>query len=346
MACRIIIAIAAAVAFAAVARAEDPVVWGGTDAAQTPQEDPSKQEREKVAEIERLVGEAKYDEAIEQAKVFLRYAKVDECKAEATRLVAVALRKKQDWKLASGAYLKLRDRYGRGSDEYVMSEAVSEILRASPTGVYVAGGTPTDAAARNLADDAALAEALRRLAANRVERLKLKLPLLRRARTGQDLLKQFLAFADELRQARVLSPDLNPDTEREIATITGLRMAEIGGQVKTMLTGKKGEFDAAIASRRLNTAQRKDMEGCQSLCTEMAKAEETFQNGMARMTGTVGWTEGGKLVADSNERKAYFEKQAPLFTPPRMGGRGNGGDWDSDWLNRNSGGIPGGMGGL
>ncbi|HUU11833.1 MAG TPA: hypothetical protein VM431_15010 [Phycisphaerae bacterium] len=94
---------------------------------------------QKVSGIEALFAAAKYDEAIDAAKAFLRVAQEDGLKAEATRLVAEALRKKGDWKRAMGAYVSLRDRFEKGCDEYVRYDAMAEILRASPSGVYQQG---------------------------------------------------------------------------------------------------------------------------------------------------------------------------------------------------------------
>jgi len=52
-----------------------------------------------------------------------------------------ALRKKGDWRRAMGAYVSLRDRFEKGCDEYVTYDAMAEILRGSPSGVYQQGAT-------------------------------------------------------------------------------------------------------------------------------------------------------------------------------------------------------------
>ena len=301
-------------------------------------------EMQKVVEIEAQVAAGKYDEAIEAAKTFVRKAKDNGAKAQATRLVADALRKKQDWKRAQGAYVKLRDCYDKGSDEYIRFDAMVDVLRAAPTGVYVplaqasAAGTQTDAAQKNLADDAVMAEALSQLGGKRLERVKMRIPPIGRARTAQEVAKLFAAVAEELRQVRVLWPEMPPDAEREAAQAAGMRLAELGKQFASSMNGKNAALREVIAGRRFNTGQRKEMEKCQEACLEAAKAEEAFVAAMGRLSGLTAWTEGEQLKTDSAERAKAFEKLAEGLTPPPPTGGGHG-DW-GDW-----GRAPGGGGG-
>ena len=333
---------------AATAMGEDPFLPGpgekrvaGADAAD---------ESQKVADIEAQVAAGKYDDAIEAAGTFIRKSKDSGAKADATRLVADALRKKQDWKRALAAYMKLRDCYDKGSDEYVRFNAMVDILRAAPAGVYAplaqasAAGAPTDAVQKNLADDAVMAEALSQVAGKRLERVKMHIPPIGRGRTAQEVVKLFAAVADELRQVRVLWPDMPPDAEREAAQTAGLRLAELGKQSLANMNAKSASFRETIANKRLGAAQRKEMEKCQEACKDAAKTEEAFVTAMGGMTGLAGWTEGDQLKTDSADRAKAFGKLAEALTPPPPTGGGRG-DWGGDWGRGPGGGGGGGGGG-
>ncbi len=89
-------------------------------------------EAQKLSEIESAYSAGKYDQTIELAKPFLWTARDTHLKARAARAVADSLRKKKDWNRASSAYIMLRDRFKKGSDEYVRYHAMADILRASP----------------------------------------------------------------------------------------------------------------------------------------------------------------------------------------------------------------------
>lgn len=302
---------------------------------------------QKVAGIETLFSAARYDEAIDAAKAYLRAAQDDGLKAEATRLVAESLRKKGDWKRAMGAYVGLRDRFEKGSDEYVTYDAMAEILRASPSGVYQQGATgaadrATSETPRTLDADDAVREAMARLAATRAEKLKPRIAALRRARAAEDLMKAFVPLAEELRQLRVLAPGQGPDLERAAAQTAAMRMAEISGQALASLKAKQAEFKASTDARRLTAAQKRDILLCKAMCDDMAKAEDTLLAGMARMPGTADWPEGDQLRTETAERRDAFQKLAKGFVVPRSGG---GKGWgDSNWLDRGGGGGMGGGG--
>ncbi len=93
-------------------------------------------EQQKVSAIKAAYAAGKYDEVIAAATTFQRITKDDKLRAEAGRVVADSLRKKKDWKRACSAYIMLRDRFPKGSDEYFKYHAMAEILRVSPRGVY------------------------------------------------------------------------------------------------------------------------------------------------------------------------------------------------------------------
>ncbi|MBM4019417.1 MAG: hypothetical protein FJ288_14030, partial [Planctomycetes bacterium] len=128
----------------------------------TPAAPGGSEEAQKVAAIQALLTAGEFDKAAEQAGAYLRTARDDAAKTEAMRILAEALRKKGDFRLAPAAYLRLRERFEKGSDDYVRYDGIAEVLKASPTGVYQPPGAPPvkpapGAPAVTLADDGALA---------------------------------------------------------------------------------------------------------------------------------------------------------------------------------------------
>lgn len=318
-------------------------------------------ERQKLLEAGALMVQGKYDEAIEAAKGLLRTAKEDNTRTDAARVIAESLRKKGEWRAAAAAYLKLRDRYEKGSDNFVKNEAIGEILTASPAGLYppleaaaAKAATSGDAAsastsaatatpakpAVNLADDEYLARAIACLAAVRIEKLKSRISSIKRARTPQEAEAAFAALAEEIRQAQSLASNLPGDVDQVAAKATNDRLADLGKQVVATLTAKLTEYQAAIKSRSLLLAQRKEMEGYQTLCTDLAKNEAGYQAATNKLTNLA---DGSQLRSESDQREAGYTRLAREFTPPPMnanrdwagygagmggfGGGGGGGGW-------------------
>jgi len=298
------------------------------------------EERETLSQIESAYAGGRYDEAIETAKTFLRTAKDSQLKAQAARVVADSLRKKKDWKRACSAYIMLRDRYKKGSDEHVKYHAMADILRASPTGVYgqavTEDGEPNPNRGPTLDDDAAVVEAMARLAAVRAEKVKARIRFIKGAKTAQEVIERFVPVTVELHRLRVLWPAMPPDLEREAAQTAGMRMARIGGQIVANLKSKQAAFDAAKKAKRFTTGIRKEMLACRGVCNEMAQAEQSLAAGMDRLAGTAGWPEGDQLKADCTARRETYEALALAFEPPKLGGRGSGRDrWtDPGWIDR------------
>ena len=316
------------------ARAADPLGHGFVTPAKTTEPAPANaEEQQKVSEIEAAYAAGNYDQVIAVAKTFLRTAKDNKLKAEAARVVADSLRKKKDWKRARSAYIMLCDRLQKGSDQYVKYYAVAEILRASPNGVYgqTAGedGEANPNPGPTLDDDTALAEALSRLAAARAEKLKFRIAMIKQARTAQYVIRRFLPLVVELRQIRVLWPEVPPELERVAAQTAAMRMTEISGQILAGLKSKQAIFETAKKTKRFTSRHKKEMLGCQSICKDMAKAEESLVAGMDRLAGTAAWPEGEQLKADSASRRETFEQLVKEFVPPKPSGSGWG---ELDWL--------------
>jgi uncharacterized membrane protein YgcG len=316
----------------------------------------------KLAEVEALFAAGKFGEVLEPARALLRTTKDDAVKTGAARLIAESLRKKGDWKVAAGAYAKLAERYEKGSDDQVKATATGEVLLASPTGVYppleaaaakaeAAAGTAAPApssdppAAANLADDAYLARALACLASIRAEKLKGRVATIKKARTPQEAQAAFAALAEELRQARVLSDSLPAGPEQAAAGAAGKQLADLGQQILTTLNAKLAEFQAAIKKNALTLSQRKDMDSCQTLCTDLAKTEGSFQTTAGKLNGLSSSSDAAKLRDDSAQREVEYTKLAQAFVPPPMENRDRwGGGWGGGWGGAGAGAGAGGGG--
>jgi hypothetical protein len=292
-------------------------------------------ERQKLLDAGALMIQGKYDEAIEGAKGLIRTAKEDTTRTDAARVIAESLRKKGEWRAAAAAYLKLRDRYEKGSDNYVKNEAVSEILTASPAGVYppleaaAAKATPagepastsTAAAATTpakpvtLADDDYLAQAIACLATARIEKLKLRVSSIKKARTPQEAEAAFAALVEDIRQVRALTGSASSagDPEQSVAQAAGERLADLSKQVVTTLNAKLTAFQGAIKTHSLTLTQRKEMESYKAACTELAKNETSFQTTAGKLTGIA---DASQLCTDSAQRAAEYAKLVRSFEPP------------------------------
>ena len=354
-----IICIAVLALAAGFAAAEDPFEAAGKNTAGVVAAD----DRAKLAEVEALFAAGKFDEVAEPARALLRTAKDETVQTGAARLIAESLRKKGDWKVAAGAYAKLAERYEKGSDDQVKAAATGEVLLASPTGVYppleaatanaeAAAGTVAPApssvqpAAANLADDAYLARALACLAPIRAEKLKARVATIKKARTPQEAQAAFAALAEELRQARVLSGSLSADPEKAVAGAAGKQLADLGQQIVTALNAKLAGFQAAIKRNALTLSQRKNMESCQALCTDLAKTEGSFQGTAGKLNGLRYSADAAKLSGESAQRQAEYTELTQAFVPPPVENRDyQGGGWGGGWGGGRTGGGGGGGGG-
>jgi len=294
---------------------------------------PSPEEQKTVREIEEAVGAGRYDEAIALAKTFVRNAESEALKTEATRLVAVAQRKKKDWDLAQAAYLTFRDRHAKGTDAYVRANAIVEVLRASRDGVYYPLVEQGDGrTARTLDDDAVLGEALACLARNRAERLQVRLAPLRRAGSVEELLKRFLPLAEDLRHVRLIWPEGSRTLDRAAIQTAAMRLEALSAPALAALKEKAAEFQALQRTRRLNTSQQSEMKRYRGMAEGMAAAEHSFLEAVHRLGGTADWPEGLKLTQEvSARRDAYAELAESLSPEPprrdRPGDRGDANRW-------------------
>lgn len=296
---------------------------------------PSPEEQRALKEIETAFSGGDYDKAITLAKDFVRSAESEPLKTEAARIVAKSQRKKKEWDLAQGAYLSLRNRFEKGSDEFVRSEAVAEILRASRDGVYyplVQSGKAEDAG--TLDDDAVLEKALACLAKNRAKRVQLRLPRLRRARSVEELVQRFLGVADEIAQLQGIWPEMSPSLARAAVQTAAMQLGPMSEKTIVALRDKSSQVQAVLQQRGLNSSRQSEMLRYKAMAEKMAAGEQAFLDAMGNLDGTRDWPEGQTLRDEAEKRRAEYQKLATELTPPERPDRGNRGGRGGDWSGR------------
>ena len=292
------------------------------DSCDVAEKEPNAGELGKATEIQTLFKAGQYDQAVEAGNKFLATAKDDFARTRAIRAVAESLRKKGDWIRAPAAYQRLRECYEKGSNDWVLYDAIAEVLRGSRAGVYLAPGAPTPApgspeAARVLSDDTVLADALTRLAGNRFKILKSRLPNLRRAKTPQEVLAVAKPASEEAARIFSLSKEVSPDTAREIGTVAANRLKEVAAQIvpnlKTKLQGYKPKMDSPWG---FTNVEKKDIQDVNTFCKQMAESEKVFQECLISLAGPGDWADAERFKTDNTKRQAEYERLAGEFVVP------------------------------
>jgi len=262
-----------------------------------------------TAPIEALMSAGEYDKAIGEAKSLQNSSPDESVKTEAQRLMADALRKKGQWKDATVAYGRVRDRYTKSSDDYLKYQTITEILRTSPTGTYRAvvpdttGGDPP-----TLADDAHLTEALRRQAELLVKKVLLRASVLRRARTPREIVTLFADVVEGFRQALVLDPNVAAKDVRETAQMAGTRLQGLADTMVPQLRVKA----VKIREKRqrpwsYSNVEKEDIQKCSALVKEFASVEGQFQGLLGKVGGSGEWAEGDAIRSQSSDRAATYQ---------------------------------------
>jgi hypothetical protein len=301
----------------------------------------------RVAEIQAQMTAGNLDEALKAAKALLPTIKDKAAKADVVRVIAECQRKKSDWRLAAASYQMLRDCYDKGSDDYVKAGGISEVLKASPKGIYMVGAATGDHSGTNvpdpakadasktdpakteavkldekggtLADDQVLEQALARLAGYRATKLKSYTMQIRRKRTPQEVMKAFGPGAEEARQVFLLGPNVPAEDAHELGRVAGQRLAEIAKQIQTTLQAKlqgyaqKQKFENPWS---FTNVEKKDVENTGNACKEMAAAEQQFQESLFYVAGSAEWPDADALRNASTERRAAYEQLAEQFQVP------------------------------
>jgi tetratricopeptide (TPR) repeat protein len=281
------------------------------------------EDQQRIADIRGYYAAGDFDKALEAAKAFLTAARDEAAKTEALRITADSLRRKGQWAAAATAYLRVRERYEKTSDDYIKVDAIAEVMKFSPSGVYAAPGAPppkveAGTQARTVADDAALNEALVRVAIARAKALKARLSAVQRARLPQDVMVTFKPVAEQARQLLILATDVPADGPHELGTIAGTKMAELGTQIIASLTAKYTRYQPKkLAPGSITTQDKKDVEATEAACKQMAEAEKAFQESLMCLGGLTQWAEGDNMRRGSADRRAAYEKFAADFVIPR-----------------------------
>ena len=262
-----------------------------------------------TAPIEALLTAGEYDKAIEEARSLQNSSPDETVKTEAQRMMADALRKKGQWKDATVAYGRVRDRYTKSSDDYLKYQTITEILKMSPTGTYRAvvpdntsGDPPT------LADDAHLTEALRCQAELLVKRILVRASPLRRARTSREIVILFADVLERFRQARALDPNMAAKDERETAHMAGTRLQELADTIVPQLRVKA----AKVREKRqkpwsYTNVEKQDIHKCSALVKELASVEGQFLGMLGKVGGSGEWAEGDAIRSQTSDRAATFQ---------------------------------------
>ena len=255
----------------------------------------------RLATVRAAYDAGKYEEAVTGARSLMAGTKDDSVKIEATRILADALRKQGEWRLAAKAYSDLKDRFEKGSENHVRCEATVEVLQASPKGVYAPTAAKSGAGA-TLSDDGALAEALVHVGDARAEKLKVRVAAMKKSNSAKEIASTLTDVVQGYRQARVLDPKLPVELDREAAQAAGAALERLEGQVVAPLRDRINELEQSAMTRRtISNTQRKQAVEYQGMCQEMADAEDAFR-GVLGQVGGFGWPEGRTLGGASLKR--------------------------------------------
>jgi hypothetical protein len=280
------------------------------------------EEGQKVAEIQAVLAAGEFDKAIEASNTFLKTARDKGAKMEAIRILAEAYRKKGDWRQAAAAYPRLREQFEKGSDDYVRYDGIADIMKNSPTGVYLPPGSPAvkapTAGGQTLADDTVLAEALTRLAALRGSRMKTRIGTITRGATPQLVVAAFMPVAEESRQIFSLSPDAPADGPHEVGTAVGNRLQTLGNGIIASLKNRLDKMQPKMVpySGAITNLDKTEITNTQTACKEMVEAENKFQQALPAMSGKGDWPDLARLQKECAERKANYEQLAGRFVIP------------------------------
>jgi hypothetical protein len=267
---------------------------------------------DRLAVIQAHVDAGKYSDAAAAAQTFLGAVRDDNARTAAMRLLASALRKQGDWQAAAKAYAELRDRFDKGSDDYVRSDATVEVLRASPKGVYLAAaGNPSAAEVASmptLADDGVLKDALAAVGRARADKLRARLAVVKKSNSAPEIVAILAEVVEGYAQVRFLDPAFPSDAERQAAETVGEALARLQREGATNLREKILEFEQfATARHTLDTVHRKTVAEYEQVCLKMIEAEESFQTTLDKIARQ-GWAEGIHLRNESVRRATEYRQ--------------------------------------
>jgi hypothetical protein len=328
---------------------------GGATKSSAPVAAPTNTEEQRRAdEIAGLLTDGKLNEARAAAEALLKSGtKDDVALTKAQKVLAEALRKKGEWRLAASAYGKLRERYEKASDDYIRNDAIADLLRATPNGIYppttgtapaatatasAAGGTPTSTATatsatastasgtaaadpppgKTLADDAVLAEALAKVGALKTIKIKQTTAAVKRAGTPQQTLTALAPAAAATHEMFVLGPNLPADAPHEAGAAAAARLEALGkailGQYESKMDTYRPQFRTPW---NMTNTQRDDVNNASKTCKDLMNVETTFQQQLPLLAGSQGWPDQERFITESKERAANYNKLSQQFVVPK-----------------------------
>jgi hypothetical protein len=277
----------------------------------------------KAAALEALLKDGKYDEAIDTGNKLFLSARDDDAKTTAAKVVAESLRKKGEWARTVSSYTRLRERFPKTADEWMLYDMMIDVMKASPKGVCTVGvpvatGTAApDPAAKTVSDDDTLKEALGAVAANRMKTLKLKAGNCRTAGSAQAVVSALKPVADDAKRIRTVHNDVSTEPVQDVVTAAGSRLKDLAGPT---LASLKNQYDTLVRPK-LNrpwdfTNVDRDMATQnKTLCETLVQCEQTFQACISAV-GSDSTEVGKKLNEESSERQQAFQQMSTQFVLP------------------------------
>ena len=230
----------------------------------------------------------KYPETIAAARAYLVGVRDEFARNEAMRVLATALRKQGEWQAATKVYGDLKDRFEKGSAEFIEYEATAEVLAASPKGIYgpVAKLTPGGAndPPLTLADDRVLKDALAVIGRTRAEKLRVRLAAMRKSTSAPEIVAILAEVIEGYKAVRVLAPDFAAGAESDAADAANQALDRLEREGSANLRDKTNELEQTIAARHtIDNTQHKMLTDYQDICTKMAEAEQAFQDTLGKV---------------------------------------------------------------
>ena len=270
---------------------------------------------QQLADIGAELMAGKYEKAATQAKAFLAEAKDKEAIVEARRILAECFRKQGDWRAASGAYTALSRACPATSEDRLRYEAIGDVLKATRDGVY--GPAVATGEKRKLSDDKALDAALAMWAQLKCKILKSVCSRLARARSPADVVKIVRPAAEETRGIFLVAPDTSPDEARRVAQVASAKLGQICKGARSVLERKLHKYEPKMDDPwTFTNIEKRDIKKTQELCTQLAAAEQAFQETLADLAGPGEWSEAESIRAACTDRQGTYRELAEEFVVP------------------------------
>jgi len=270
---------------------------------------------QRLADIGAELMAGNYEKAATQAKAFLGETKEKDSIVEARRILAECLRKQGNWRAATGAYTALSQACPAGSEDRLRYGAIGDVLKVTRDGVY--GPAVATGEKRKLSDDKALDAALAMWAQFQCKKLKLVCSRLARARTPADVVKIVRPAAEEARGIFLVAPDTSPDEARRVAQVANTKLGQICKGVRSVLERKLHKYEPKMDDPwTFTNIEKRDIKQTHDLCSQMAAAEQAFQEALADLAGPGEWAEAESIRAACTDRQGTYRELSEEFVVP------------------------------